>query len=51
MDKDVESVSIYMVEYYSTVKSGEIGSFVEAWMDVETVIQGELRKRKTHIIY
>ena len=47
----MESVSIYMVEYYSAVKSGEIGSFVEAWMDEETVIQGELRKRKTHIIY
>ena len=29
----------------------EIGSFVEMWMDLETVIQSEVRKRKTNIVY
>ena len=30
---------IYTVEYYSAIKRNEIGSFVETWMDLETVIQ------------
>ena len=32
---------IYTVEYYSAIKRNEIGSFVETWMDLETVIQSE----------
>ena len=28
---------IYTVEYYSAIKRNEIGSFVEMWMDLETV--------------
>ena len=49
---------IYTMEYsikrnkkeYS-IKRNEIESFVETWMDVETVIQSEVRKRKTNIVY
>ena len=42
---------MYTVEYYSAIKRNEIGSFVEMWMDLETVIQSEVRKRKTNIIH
>ncbi|XP_073662256.1 spermatogenesis associated 6-like protein isoform X2 [Tursiops truncatus] len=30
------------MEYYPTIKRNEIGSFVETWMDLETVIQSEI---------
>ena len=30
---------IYTMEYYSAIKRNEMGSFVEMWMDPETVIQ------------
>ena len=33
---------IYRVEYYSDIKRNEIGSFLETWMDLETVIQSEV---------
>ena len=42
---------IYTMKYYSAIKRNEIGSFVETWMELETVIQSEVRKRKTNIIY
>ena len=42
---------VYTVEYYSAIKRNEIGSFVETWMDLETVIQSEVRKRETSIVY
>ena len=42
---------IYIMEYYSAIKSNEIGSFVETWMDLETVIQSKVRNRKTNIVY
>ena len=43
---------IYTVEYYLAIKRNEIGSFVETWMNLETVIQSEVvRKRKTNIVY
>ena len=29
---------IYSMEYYSATKWNEIGSFVEMWLDLETVI-------------
>ena len=38
------------MEYYSDIKNNEIGSFVEMWMNLETVIQNEGRKRKTNIV-
>ena len=33
---------IYTMEYYSAIKRNETGSFVETWMDLETVIQSEV---------
>ena len=42
---------IYTMEYYSAIKRNKIGSFVETWMDLETVIQSEVRKSKTNIVY
>ena len=42
---------IYTIEYYSAIKRNEIGSFVEMWIDLETVIQNEVRKRKTNIVF
>ena len=41
---------IYTMEYYSSIKRNKTGSFVEMWMDLESVIQGEVRKRKTNIV-
>ena len=44
---------IYTMEYYSVIKRKEIGSFVETWMDLETVIQTEAsqkEKSKYHIL-
>ena len=32
---------IYTMEYYSAIKRNVIGSFVEPWMHLETVIQSE----------
>ena len=37
---------IYTTEYYSTIKRNEIGSFVEMWMNLETVIQSELSRKE-----
>ena len=42
---------IYAMEYYSVIRRNEIGSFVETWMDVETVIQSKSEeKNKYHIL-
>jgi len=46
MDKDV----VYTMENYSAIKRNEIAPFAEIWTDLETVIQSEVRKRKTNII-
>ena len=37
---------IYTMEYYLAIKRNEIGSFVETWMDLETVIQSEVRQKQ-----
>ena len=37
---------IYTMEYYSAIKRNELGSFVEAWMDLETVIQSEVNQKE-----
>ena len=42
---------IYPTEYYSAMKRNGTGSLVEVLMDVESVIQSEVRKRKTSIMY
>ena len=36
---------IYTMEYYSVKKRNEIGSFVETWMDLGTVIQSEVSQK------
>ena len=35
---DKEEVRHISVEYYSAIKRNEVGSIVETWMDLETVI-------------
>ena len=42
---------IYTMEYYSAIKRNEIGSFVELWMDLESVIQSEVSQKEKIIIY
>ena len=45
---------VYTVEYYSAIKRNEIKSFVEMWMDLEIVIQSEVkseREKQIYIIY
>ena len=37
---------IYTMEYYSAIKRNEIGSFVEMWMDLESVIQREVSQKE-----
>ena len=39
---------IYTMEYYSAIKRSEIGSFVEMWMDLESVIQSEVSQKEKH---
>ena len=44
---------IYTIEYYPTIKRIKIGSFVDTWMNLETVIQSEVsqkEKNKYHIL-
>ena len=36
----------YTMEYYSAIKRNEIGSFVETWMDLDTVIQSEVKSER-----
>ena len=43
---------IYSMEYYSAIKINEIGSFVETWMNLESVIQSEVsQKEKRNTVY
>ena len=37
---------IYTMEYYSAIKRNEIESFVEMWMDLETVIQSDVSQKE-----
>ena len=37
---------IYIMEYYSAVKRNAIESFVEMWMDLESVIQSEVSQKE-----
>ena len=41
---------IYTMEYYSAIQRNEIELFVVSWMDLESVIQNEVRKRKTNTV-
>ena len=37
---------VHTMEYYSAIKTDEIGSFVETWMDLESVIQSEVSQKE-----
>ena len=37
---------IYKMEYYLAIKRNETGSFVETWMDLESVIQSEVIQKE-----
>ena len=37
---------IYIMEYYSAIKRNEIRSFVNMWMDLETVMQSKSEREK-----
>ena len=37
---------IYRMEYYSAIKRNKIGSFVEMWLVLETVIQSEVSQKE-----
>ena len=37
---------MYTTEYYSAIKMNEMGSFLETWMDLETVIQSEVSQKE-----
>ena len=39
------------MEYYSATKRNKIGSFVETWMDLETVIQNEVNQKELKKLY
>ena len=39
------------MEYYSSIKRNEIGSFVVMWMNLESVIQSEVRQKEKNIVY
>ena len=44
---------IYTTQCYSAIERNEIGSFVEMWMDLETVVQSEVsqkEKNKYHML-
>ena len=41
----------YTMEYYSVSKRNEIGSFVETWMDLESVIQSAVSQKEKQILY
>ena len=49
----IKKMYVYTMEYYSAIKRNEIGSFVEMWMDLESVMQSEVsqtEKDKYHMI-
>ena len=43
---DKEDVAIYTMEYYSAIKRNETELLVVRWMDLETVIQREVRQKE-----
>ena len=42
---------IYTMEYYSAIKSNKFELVLMRWMKLEPVLQSEVRKRKTNIVY
>ena len=42
---------IYTMEYYLAIKRNNFESVLMRWMNLEPVIQSEVRKRKRNIIF
>ena len=43
---------IYTMEYYSAIKRNEIELFIVRWMDLESVVQSEVKsEREKQILY
>ena len=49
-DEWVKMWHIYTMEYCSAIKRNEIELFVMRWIDIDSVIQNEVRKRKTNAV-
>ena len=49
-DEWIKMWHIYTMEYYFAIKRNEIELFAVRWMDLEPVIQSEVRKRKTNTV-
>ena len=43
--------SKYTKEYFSDTKRNKTGSFVETWMDLETIIQSEVSQKEKNIYH
>lgn len=41
---------IPLCEYYSAIKRDRVGSFIQTWIDLVSVIWSEVRKKETDII-
>ena len=37
---------MFTMEYYSVIRSNNVGSFVETWMDLESVIQSDVSQKE-----
>ena len=42
---------IYTMEYYSPTKRNAFESVLMRWMKLESIIQSEVKKRKTNTVY
>ena len=42
---------MYTLEYYTAIKRNKIGSFVEMWMDLDSVIQNEVNQKEKKIYH
>ena len=40
---------IYKMEHYPTIKRNETGSFVEIWVDLDSIMQSELSQKEINI--
>ena len=47
---DKEGWYIYIMESYSAIKRNAIGSFVESWVDLETVLQSKVSQKNRYRI-
>ena len=45
-DEWIKMWHIYTMEYYSAIKRNEMEVFVVRWMDLESVIQSEVRQKE-----